>query len=61
MTAAMATAAKTSLKKLICAHVYNIITLIPRQLFYFVKCWRLFQEANSIGLYLSSQKEKESS
>ena len=29
------------------------------QLFQFVKCWRIFQELNSKGLFLSSQKEKE--
>ena len=28
------------------------------QLFYFVKCWRFFQELKSKGLYLSSQKKK---
>ena len=37
------------------------ISSLLLQLFYFVKCWRYFQELNSKGLYLRSQKEKENS
>ena len=29
------------------------------QLFLLIKCWRFFQDLNSKGLYLNSQKEKD--
>ena len=56
----MATATKTSLKKWIRTASNFIALTVLFHLVYFIKCWQMFLELNSKGLYQTSGKEKES-